>query len=287
MIQAGGKLVGLRDVAVNARKALAALDDLLGAVETALRKKRREHAVCRRLPRMERFAGGTAVLLHAAGLGRGDAHRVGEPLAVEPDELAGGDAGRDAAERPREVPAAFVVARRRPTGAHRRLESHRIGEHEVGAAHRLALGKRKERGENRRARMEHDAAHVGVVEVEDVPHLAVGERRIKEAEAKVAAEHAGLRAPACLLEHGDELRNGGMTAAGKRTADPVEHAAAGFVPGGFREVVEACVGEVGAQALGERHRTGREVLVHRGLVRGPGSGCQVRPVAGRGGRAPA
>ena len=39
-----------------------------------------------------------------------------------------------------------------------------------------------------------------------------------------------------------------------------------FVPGGGREVVEACIGEVAAQRLGERHRIGREILVHRGLL---------------------
>ena len=171
---------------------------------------------------------------------------------------------------PGKMPAALVVAWRRPAGAHARLEAHRIGEHQVGAADRLALGEREERGENRRARMEHDAAHVGVVEIEDVPHLAVGERRIEIAEPLVAAEHARLRSPARLLEHGDELRDRRMAAAGERAADPVEHAAAGFVPGGRREVVEACIGEVGAQRLGERHRIGREILVHRGLLRSPG-----------------
>ncbi len=121
--------------------------------------------------------------------------------------------------------------------------------------------------------MEHDAAHVGVVEVEDVPHLAVGERRIEIAEPQIAAEHAGLRPSARLLEHGDELIDRRMAAAGERAADPVEHAAAGFAPGGGREVVEAGIGEVGAQRLGEGHRIGREILVHRGLlVRGCGSG---------------
>ena len=105
--------------------------------------------------------------------------------------------------------------------------------------------------------MEHDAAHVGVVEIEDVAHLAVGERRIEEAEPQVAAaEHARLRSPARLLEHGDELGDRRMGAAGQRAADPVEHAAAGFVPRGIREVVETCIGEVRAQRLGERHRIG-------------------------------
>ena len=63
-----------------------------------------------------------------------------------------------------------------------------------------------------------------------------------------------------------------MPAAGERAADPVEHAAAGFVPGSGREVVEAGIGEVGAQRLGEGYRIGREILVHRGLlVRGLGA----------------
>ncbi len=117
--------------------------------------------------------------------------------------------------------------------------------------------------------MEHHATHVGVVEIEDVSHLAVGERRIEIAEPQIAAEHAGLRSPARLLEHGDELRHSGMAAAGERAADPVEHTAAGFVPGSGREVVEACIGKVRAQRLGERHRIGREVLVHRGLLGSP------------------
>ena len=99
--EAGGELVGLCDVAVDAGEALAALDDLLGAVEAALGEQCREHAVRCRLAGVERLAGGAAVLLHAAGLGRGDAHGVGQPLAVEPDQLAGGDAGGDAAERSR------------------------------------------------------------------------------------------------------------------------------------------------------------------------------------------
>ena len=79
---------------------------------------------------MERLAHGAAVLLHAAGLRRGDAHRIGQPLRVEAEQLAAGDARRDAAERAGEMPAALVMARRGAAGAHAGLEAGRIGQHE-------------------------------------------------------------------------------------------------------------------------------------------------------------
>ena len=48
--------------------------------------------------------------------------------------------------------------------------------------HRSALGKREQRRKHRRTRVQHHAAHVGVVEIEHVSHLAVGERRVEQPE---------------------------------------------------------------------------------------------------------
>jgi len=48
--------------------------------------------------------------------------------------------------------------------------------------------------------MQHHAAHMGVVEIEQVAHLAVGERRIEKPELEAAAEHGRLRAPAGFLQ---------------------------------------------------------------------------------------
>jgi hypothetical protein len=150
------------------------------------------------------------------------------------------------------------------TRAHARFEADGVGEHEVGAAHRLAFGEREQGGEDRRACMKDNAAHVGIVEIEDVPHLAIGERCVEEPEAQVAAENTGLRPPAGLLENGDELVDRRMAAAGERTADPVEHAATGLVRGSRRDVVELGLGEVAAQRLGQGDGSGVEVLVHGG-----------------------
>ena len=53
--------------------------------------------------------------------------------------------------------------------------------------------------------MQHHAAHVGVVEIEHVAHLAVGERRIGEAELELAAEHRRLRLRIQRLQHGSSF----------------------------------------------------------------------------------
>ena len=44
--------------------------------------------------------------------------------------------------------------------------------------------------------MQYDAAHMGVVEIEHVAHLAVGKRRIKAPEPEVMSDHRRLRAAA-------------------------------------------------------------------------------------------
>ena len=129
------------------------------------------------------------------------------------------------AERAGEMPAALVMARRGAAGAHAGLEADRIGQHEIGAADRRALGEREQRGEHRRARVQHHAAHVGVVVVEHVAHLAVGERRVEQAELELAAEHGRLRLAGGFLQHAEQRRDGAVAGARQRAADPVEHAA--------------------------------------------------------------
>ena len=77
--------------------------------------------------------------------------------------------------------------------------------------------------------MQHHAAHVGVVVVEHMAGLAVGERRLHETELHAAPEHRRLRLAAQLLQHRQELAERRMPGAGERAAEPVEHAAARFM----------------------------------------------------------
>jgi len=58
-----------------------------------------------------------------------------------------------------------------------------------------------------------------------------------------------------------------MGAAGERAADPIEHAAAGFVYGRRREIAETRACQVPAQRLGQGDGVGAEILVHRKAIR--------------------
>jgi hypothetical protein len=53
-----------------------------------------------------------------------------------------------------------------------------------------------------------------------------------------------------------------MAAAGQRAADPVQHAATGFVHRGRREIAETGASQVAAQRLGQGDGIGIEILVH-------------------------
>ena len=98
--------------------------------------------------------------------------------------------------------------------------------------------------------MQHHPAHVGVVEIQHMTHLAVGERRVAQAEPQLAPEHGRLRAATDLLQHIDERGDGLVPAAGERAADPIEHAAARLMLGGNREIVELRRRQAAAQGLG-------------------------------------
>ena len=195
-----------RDIAVDAREAALAFDDLLGAVEALLRQQPGEQPVRRRAAGMERLAHGAAVLLHPGRLRGGDAERMRHLLRVEPEQLRRSRTGGDGAERAGEMPAAVVMAGRRLPDAHAGLEARRIrtGERAAvdhAAVNAAALGQREQRREDRRRRMQHDAAHMGVVEVEHVAHLAVGERCLGQAELQLVAEHRRLRLRVQHLQH--------------------------------------------------------------------------------------
>ena len=103
---------------------------------------------------------------------------------------------------------------------------------------------------------------MSVVEIQDMSHLAIGERRFGKAQLEPASEHARLRAAADLLEHIDQLAHRRVPAAGERAADPVEDAAAGLVLRGRREIAVLRRRQMAAQRLGQRHRIGMKVLVH-------------------------
>ena len=253
---------GADSVAVDAAEAFFALDDFLRAVESALGEQRGQHAVGGGLAGVKRLAHGAAVLLHAGGLGGGDAQRISQALLVELEQLAGGRACRDAAERAGQVPAAVVVARRRAAAAHARLETDGVGKHEVAPAHRRALGQREQRRQHRRTRVQHDAAHVGVVVIEQVPHLAVGQRRFQQTELEPAPDDRRLRFAADLLQDAEQRVDGAVPAPRQRAARPVEEAAARFAHCRRREVFITRSGKMAAQRFGQRDGIGIERLVH-------------------------
>ena len=110
--------------------------------------------------------------------------------------------------------------------------------------------------------MQHDAAHVRIVVIEHVSHLAVGQRRIGKAEPQFAAEDGGLRFAGNLLQHRQQRGDGFVPAAGERAADPIEHAAARLVLRRSAEIAELRRRQIAAQRLGQRFRFGGEVLIH-------------------------
>ncbi len=77
------------------------------------------------------------------------------------------------------MPPALVMARRSAARTHPGLEADRIGEHEIGATDGASFGQRKQRRKHRRTGVQHHAAHVRIVVVQHMTHLAVGERRIE------------------------------------------------------------------------------------------------------------
>jgi hypothetical protein len=199
---------------------------------------------------MERLAHGAAVLLHAGGLRRRDAKRMDHARRVEMEEASRRGAGRDRAKRAGQVPAAGVMAGCRLPDADARLEARRISADEIAPAH--AAG------------MQHDAAHVGVVIVEHVTHLAVGERGLHQPELALAAKHARLRLAADRSEHGQKLVDGRMAVAGERAADPVDQAASRLVDGALGEVLEAEARQELAEHLGGVEARRGEIVVGLG-----------------------
>ncbi len=262
LAEAGDQAFRRRGVAVHAAESLLTLDDFLRAVETAFCQQRRQNAILGRFPGVERLAHGAAVLLHAGRLGGANAHRAGELLRIESDQLAGRHRCRNGAERAGEVPPAFVMAGRREAAANAGLEPRRIGKHQISPAHACALGKCEQCGQNWRARMQNDAAHVRIIEIKHMAHLAVGKRRIGEPKLEVSAQHGRLWPAACLLEHCKQRIDRFVPAPRERTASPVEHAATGLALRRRRKIGIPGCREMRAQGFGESCGSGIEIPVH-------------------------
>ncbi len=94
--------------------------------------------------------------------------------------------------------------------------------------------------------MQNDAAHMGIVEIKHVAHLAVGERRIEQPELEASAKHGCLWPAAGLLQYAKERIDGLVPAAGERAANPVEHATTGLALRRRREVGKLRRREMGA-----------------------------------------
>ncbi len=160
------------------------------------------------------------------------------------------------------MPAALVMTGRGAAAAHAGFKAHRVGQHQLLAADRRALGQRKQSSQHRRAGVQHHAAHVGVVKVEHVAHLAVGERRIEQSELELSPENRRDRLSGSFRKNAEQRCNGAVARSGQRAADPVEHAAPRLPLRSFSEVAKLRRREMAAQRLGQRHRVGLEVLVH-------------------------
>ena len=110
--------------------------------------------------------------------------------------------------------------------------------------------------------MQHDAAHVRVVIVEQMSHLPVGERGVEKPELEIACKDGGLRFAASLLQNTEQFIDGGVLATGERAAYPVEHAPSRFADGPGREVVVLRPGQMATERFRESRGVGVERLVH-------------------------
>ena len=187
--------------------------------------------------------------------------------------MRAGGARCDRAKRAGEVPAAVVMVGRRLADADAALEACDMGADQRAPVEAAAIRQRQHRRENGRRCMQHDAGHVGVVEIEHVAGLAVGERRFHEAELHSASEHGRLRLAAQLLQNRHELAERRMPAAGERAAEPVEHAPARFMHRGLGQVLVAKArderGQIARDVEPDRRRAvvrlGRKLRRHRSL----------------------
>jgi len=110
--------------------------------------------------------------------------------------------------------------------------------------------------------VQHHAAHVGVIVVEHVAHLAVGQRRVEEAELEAAAEHGRLWPAGRLVQDVEQRGDGLAPAPRQRTTDPIEHAAAGRPHRRGREVAESRRRKTCTERLGQRRGVAVEILLH-------------------------
>ena len=220
----------------------------------------------RRLAGVQRLAVAAAVLLQAGGLRARDAEREGGLLLVEPDQPRRSGSRSQGAQGPCEMPAAEVMTRGGLAHPDARFERRRQGDDHVASRRLAPLAEREERRQGGGAGVENHAAEMRVVEVEHVPHLAVGHRRIQQAEPKFAApQHRDRRHGAQRLERRDCHVHGWMAAAGEGAADPVEQRALRLVHRRGRQVLVVNAREEAGERAGDpRPREGRTI---RGLLR--------------------
>ncbi|BCJ89643.1 hypothetical protein IZ6_03780 [Terrihabitans soli] len=84
---------------------------------------------------------------------------------------------------------------------------------------------------------------MGVVEIEDMAHLAVDESGFQHAELFAALrDHRHLLQAAERADTGKKMTDRRMTAAGNRAAEPIHDAAPRFVHDGVRQILEAKIG---------------------------------------------
>ena len=163
-----------------------------------LRQQRRDDAVSRRQPRVQRLHHRPEVFLEAGRLGRGNRERVPGRAGVETEQARRGGRRADRAERRRAVPAALIVARvHRAAQPPFELEADDVGVEQRAAGRARDFRGGQRRGDERRARMrQRHEAHVVVVE--RVRRGAVGQRGVARARAQRAcrARGTGRRRPA-------------------------------------------------------------------------------------------
>ena len=254
----GERLLRMEIGGMGPGKALLAFEKVGPAGKPARRQPRRQEAVLRRLPGVERLAHRAELRFEPGCLGSGDAERLRRGLGVEPHQVRAGRRRAERADRAGRVKAAAVMpGPDRHADPATGLVAGDKGGDDIAAGAAALFGERQEAGQDRHRGVPRHR-QVDVVVIERVADRAVDEGGRQHRQPRLVADHPGLRRAARvghLVEQDGDQR---IVGPGERHPVIIEHALPRQRP----------------------HRLGQRIVADRRSLSGEGPGQICRVCAG-------